>query len=68
MIFRRIHGAAAFVCLLCLSVAAGGRAEWLAGTRTMMGTEVHVELWAENARQGREAQEAYLPSFTASTR
>ncbi|WP_240725044.1 FAD:protein FMN transferase [Mangrovimicrobium sediminis] len=48
---------ACFGVALCLA-ACTAKAEWLAQTRSMMGTEIRVELWAENAERGSAAQQA----------
>ena len=37
------------------AVPAGLQADWFSDERTLMGTSVRVELWAENALQARPA-------------
>ena len=50
------------LCVLLFLTAwqPAAQAQWLAETRAIMGTEVHVELWADDPRTGREAIDAVM--------
>ncbi len=59
--FRR-----AWLCCLLLLLATGqAQAQWLSDKQSIMGTEVSVALWADDAAKGREAIAAVMQDMRA---
>ncbi|QFU77227.1 FAD:protein FMN transferase [Halioglobus maricola] len=66
MVFSRQHCRVHIVLLLILCacrVSAVSAGEWLSGGRAIMGTEVRVELWADDADVGRALQAQVFAEF-----